>query len=162
MRVHCTYVHTYVCSVTKNYIQVCVKIQNAKPLIFSRMPSEDAKVHTLLLTVAYSLCVISPGQVQCFFICVYFWLSNCVCVCRCVSVCAHAHVLSCSISIAQSCLTVCNPRNCSLPCSSSHGIFQAREYWSRLPFPAPGHLPNPGLVDGILFRPLHCILVDAC
>ena len=28
--------------------------------------------------------------------------------------------------VAQSCLTVCNPVDCSLPCSSVHGIFQAR------------------------------------
>ena len=28
--------------------------------------------------------------------------------------------------VAQSCLTLCNPVDCSLPCSSVHGIFQAR------------------------------------
>jgi len=28
--------------------------------------------------------------------------------------------------IAQSCLTLCEPMNCSLPGSSIHGIFQAR------------------------------------
>ena len=28
--------------------------------------------------------------------------------------------------VAQSCLTLCNPKNCSLPGSSVHGIFQAR------------------------------------
>ena len=28
--------------------------------------------------------------------------------------------------VAQSCLTVCNPRDCNLPGSSIHGIFQAR------------------------------------
>ena len=73
--------------------------------------------------------------------------------------------------VAQSCLTLCDPMNCSLPV---HGIFQARvlewvaisfprsssqprdqtqvylgfsrqEYWSGLPFPSPGHLPNPGI-----------------
>ena len=46
--------------------------------------------------------------------------------------------------------------NCSLPCSSIHGIFQARVLeW--LPFPSPWDLPNPGstepsgkLVDSIL------------
>ena len=27
---------------------------------------------------------------------------------------------------AQSCLTLCDPMNCSLPSSSIHGIFQAR------------------------------------
>ena len=33
---------------------------------------------------------------------------------------------------------------CSLPGSSVHGIFR-QEYWSRLPFPSPGHLPDAGI-----------------
>ena len=33
---------------------------------------------------------------------------------------------------------------CSLPVSSVHGILQA-EYWSRLPGPPPGDLPDPGI-----------------
>jgi len=31
--------------------------------------------------------------------------------------------------------------DCSPPCSSVHGISQ-QEYWSGLPFPSPGDLPN--------------------
>ena len=31
-----------------------------------------------------------------------------------------------SFEVAQSCLTLCNPMDCSLPCFSVHGIFQAR------------------------------------
>ena len=34
--------------------------------------------------------------------------------------------------------------DCSLPGSSVHGIFQAG-YWSGLPFPSPGDLPDPGI-----------------
>ena len=30
------------------------------------------------------------------------------------------------VKVAQPCLTCCNPMDCSLPCSSVHGIFQAR------------------------------------
>ena len=30
------------------------------------------------------------------------------------------------VLVAQSCLTVCNPLGCGLPCSSLHGILQAR------------------------------------
>ena len=41
----------------------------------------------------------------------------------------------------QSCLTLCNPMDCSLPGSSVHGIFQA-EYWNGLPFP-PWDLLDP-------------------
>ena len=46
--------------------------------------------------------------------------------------------------VAQSCPTLCDPMDCSLPGSSVHGIFQAI-YWSGLPFPSPGDLPNPGI-----------------
>ena len=48
----------------------------------------------------------------------------------------------------KSCLTLCDPMDCSLPGSSVHGIFQAREYWSGLPFPSPEDLPDPGIKPG--------------
>ena len=35
--------------------------------------------------------------------------------------------------VAQSCPTLSNPMNCSLPGSSVHGIFSRQEYWSVLP-----------------------------
>ena len=45
---------------------------------------------------------------------------------------------------AQSCLTLCDPVDCSPPGSSVHGISQARRLeW--LPFPSPGDLPDPGI-----------------
>ena len=37
--------------------------------------------------------------------------------------------------------------DCSLPGSSVHGISR-QEYWSGLPFPSPGDLPNPGIEPG--------------
>ena len=49
--------------------------------------------------------------------------------------------------VTQLCPTLCNPMDCSLPDFSVHGIFQAR-YWSGLPFPSPGDLPNPGIEPG--------------
>ena len=36
---------------------------------------------------------------------------------------------------------------CSLPGSSVHGIIR-QEYWSGLPFPSPGDLPDPGIEPG--------------
>ena len=44
----------------------------------------------------------------------------------------------------KSCPTLCDPMDCSPPGSSIHGIFK-QEYWSRLPFPSPGNLPDPGI-----------------
>ena len=41
----------------------------------------------------------------------------CVCVCVCVYQC---------VSVTQSCPTLCDPMDCSLPDSSVHGIFPAR------------------------------------
>ncbi|CAI9177398.1 unnamed protein product [Rangifer tarandus platyrhynchus] len=38
----------------------------------------------------------------------------------------------------------CGPKDCSPPGSFVHGIFQ-QKYWSRLPFPSPGDLPDPGI-----------------
>ena len=46
--------------------------------------------------------------------------------------------------VVQSCLTLCNPMDCSLPGFSIHG-FSRQEYWSGLPFPSPGDLPDPGI-----------------
>ena len=46
--------------------------------------------------------------------------------------------------VTQSSPTLCDPTDCSLPGSSVHGIFQAG-YWSGLPFPSPGDLPDPGI-----------------
>ena len=48
------------------------------------------------------------------------------------------------VSVAQPCLTVCDPVDYTLPGSSVHGILQAR-YWSGLPFPPPGDFPDPGI-----------------
>ena len=39
----------------------------------------------------------------------------------------------------------CDPMDCGPPGSSVHGILQAMEW---LPFPSPGHLPNPGIDPG--------------
>ena len=51
--------------------------------------------------------------------------------------------------VAQSCPTLCDPMDCSLPGSSLLRTgFSRQEHWSGLPFPSPGHLPNPGIEPG--------------
>ena len=48
---------------------------------------------------------------------------------------SRCHFTFVKVSVAQSCLTLCNPMNCSLPGSSVHGILQARILkWVAIPF----------------------------
>ena len=44
--------------------------------------------------------------------------------------------------LLQSCLTLCDPTDCSLPAPLSMG-FSRQEYWSELPCPLPRDLPDP-------------------
>ena len=69
----------------------------------------------LLLRQTFPLC--------CLLKCIKFWhvwfcYTDSVCVCVCVCVC---------VKVAQSCPTLCEPLDCSLPGSSAHGIPQARK-----------------------------------
>ena len=50
-------------------------------------------------------------------------------------------------SVAQSCLTLCDPWTVAHQAPPSMG-FSRQEYWSGLPFPSPGDLPNPGVEPG--------------
>ena len=50
----------------------------------------------------------------------------------------------CARSVAQSCLTLCDPMDYSPPGSSAHGILQARILeWAAIS--TPGDVPNPGI-----------------
>ena len=59
----------------------------------------------------------------------------------------HFFLYSVKVLVTQSCPTLCDPMCCSLPGSSVHG-FSRWEYWSGLPFPSPGDLPDPGIEPG--------------
>ena len=48
------------------------------------------------------------------------------------------------IKVAQSCLTICDPWTVAHQAPPSMG-FSRQEYWSGLPFPSPGDLPDPGI-----------------
>ena len=45
--------------------------------------------------------------------------------------------------VTQSCPTLCDPWTVAHQAPPSMG-FSRQEYWSELPFPSPGDLPNPG------------------
>ena len=50
--------------------------------------------------------------------------------------------------LAQSCLTLCNPMDCTACQASLSMEFSRQEYWSGLPFPSPGDLSDPGIEPG--------------
>ena len=49
--------------------------------------------------------------------------------------------------VDQSCPTLCGPMDCTCQAPPSMG-FSRQDYWSGLPFPSPGDLPNPGIKPG--------------
>ena len=53
----------------------------------------------------------------------------------------------------QLCPTLCNPWTiaCQVPLSMG---FPRQEYWSGLPFPTPGDLPDPGIKPMFLMSPV--------
>ena len=50
-----------------------------------------------------------------------------------------AYILCVRARLLQSCLTLCNPIDCSCQAPLSMG-FSRQEYWSGLPFPSPAYL----------------------
>ena len=52
------------------------------------------------------------------------------------------HLCVCVCSVTQSCPTLCDPMDCGHQAPLSME-FSKQEYWSGLPFPSPGDLPNP-------------------
>ena len=51
------------------------------------------------------------------------------------------------MKVAQSCLTLCNTTVVAYQAPLSME-FSRQAYWSGLPFPSPGDLPNPGIEPG--------------
>ena len=47
--------------------------------------------------------------------------------------------------VTQSCPTLCDPMDCSLPGSSVNGDSPWQGYWNGLSCPPPEDLPNPGI-----------------
>ena len=54
----------------------------------------------------------------------------------------HLGMRACSVT--KSCLTLCDSTDCTHQAPLSMG-FSRQEYWSGLPCPPPGDLPNPGI-----------------
>ena len=63
----------------------------------------------------------------------------------------HLTAAAAAAKSLQSCPTLCDPMDCSCQAPLSMG-FPRQGYWSGLPFPSPGDLPDPGIDPGLL----HC------
>ena len=51
--------------------------------------------------------------------------------------------------VTQLCLTLGDPMDLTVACQAPLSMELSRkEYWSGLPFPSPGDLPNPGIKPG--------------
>ena len=50
----------------------------------------------------------------------------------------------CCCLVIKSCLTLCEPIDCSPPRSSAHAVSRAGEYWDGLPFSSPRIFPTQG------------------
>ena len=57
---------------------------------------------------------------------------------------SHPSEVRVKVSVAQTCLSLCGPWTVALQAPLSVGLSR-REYWSGLPFPPPGGLPDQGL-----------------
>ena len=78
-----------------------------QPLLHSRTEEKRGKATSGLCDLGHGANLSEP-HVQ---------IGVCICVCVCVCVC---------VLVSESCLTLCNPTDCSPPASSVHGISQAR------------------------------------
>ena len=61
--------------------------------------------------------------------------------------------------VTQSCLTLCDPKDCSPSRLLCPWGFSRQEYWSELPWPPPGDLPNPGIERASPVTPVSPALV---
>ena len=60
------------------------------------------------------------------------------------SVIYFIHEKKVEVLVAQSCLTLCDPMDCTYQAPQSVE-FSRQEYWNGLPLPSPEDLPNPGI-----------------
>ena len=58
------------------------------------------------------------------------------------------------VLVTQSCLILCDPVNCVAHQAALSMDFSRKEYWSGLPCPSPGDLPQPGIKPTSLIFPV--------
>ena len=73
----------------------------------------------------------------------------------------HIFLVKVKVFLAQSCLTLCDPRTAACQAPQSRGYWTRQEYWRGLLFPSPRDLSNSGIeprspalqVDSLLSEP---------
>ena len=80
-----------------------------------------------------------------------FLFAFCIC-CSAERVSRAVCVCSVHVKLLQSCLTLCDHMDYSPQAPLSKG-FSRQEYWSGLPCPPPGDLPDPGIEPASLMSP---------
>ena len=85
---------------------------------------------------------------------IYVYICVCVYICTCLSVDTYMYMYIYIKSpyrggglVAKSCPTLVTPWAVAHQAPLSTG-FSRQEYWSGLPFPSPGDLPDPGIKTG--------------
>ena len=107
--------------------------------------SESGRLNQLWFTSAFPFPLLIPvsGHTLHLLPKPRFWHESSVCV-------SHPFTwpnYSVTVLVAQSCPTLCDPMGSAHQAPLSMGSSR-QGYWSGLPFPSPGDLPNPGIEPG--------------
>ena len=109
-------------------VQAHVLCMGACPL-YRRMSSVRVSILSTGVCPLYEWVSCLQARVLCTGTCPLYWRLSSVQVHVCISfsfLIRTPGLLDCVCSVIQSCLTLCDPMNCSPPGSSVHGIFQAK------------------------------------
>ena len=115
-------------------------------LCFLTFAQQSRQIHVNRLWSSLYKCINNAYCLEVLWyihLCIYTYiidiLCGILCVCVCVCECGKGECVH-----AQSYPTLCDPMDYSPPGSSVHGILR-QEYWSGLPWPPPGGLPDQGI-----------------
>ena len=107
-------------------------------------PTQGLNLHLLCLL----LCRLSPGWGEPIYVTyIYIYIYIYIAFLFFASLLCVIHVFKVKVLIAQSYPTLCEPVDYSHQASLSVGLSR-QQYWSGLPFPPPGDLPDPGIEPG--------------
>ena len=163
----CAY-HLFICHLSIVYVFICVSIYHLSTYISTAYQLDQflylSYIHISIICLLLYLppidyvSIIMPITYQLSYPFIYLRMHlSSIIVCVCVHLCV-CHPCADDVSVSeharlnQSCPTLCDPMGSARQASLSLG-FSRREYWSRLPCPPPGDLPDPGIKPASLTAP---------